>query len=56
MIDVCKFCGRVIESDGTDEDRYKMLVFHVWMHHYEKGQGRTLREVLEFGPFEGEEE
>jgi len=55
MIDECNFCGREIESDGTDEGRYKMLIFHVWIHHYEKGMGRTLKEVLEFGPL-GEEE
>lgn len=55
MIDECNFCEREIESDGTDEGRYKMLVLHVWLYHYEKGMGRTLKEVLEFGPLEEEE-
>jgi hypothetical protein len=55
MIDTCNFCGREIESDGTDKDRYKMLVFHVWIHHDEREKGRTLRQTLKEGPI-GEEE
>jgi hypothetical protein len=55
MIDECNFCGMSIESDGTEEHRYKMLVFHIWLHHYETGQSRSLRDVCNLGPMEEEE-
>lgn len=55
MIDICRFCGVPIESDGTEEHRYKMLVIHVWAHHDETHLGISLKETLRNGPTYGDD-
>jgi len=56
MIDECNFCGREIESDGTDEHRYKMLIIHIWMHHDETHLGIPLTDTAKNGPTTGDDE
>ena len=56
----CLFCELPLASqdewESWDEDeKYKRVVFHVWIHHNERDKGRSLKETLSSGPL-GEEE